>query len=216
VDGFTPLALSLFYAHVEAAAALQAPRCPDNLRIAAALGDLDRMDAFFDAAGGLDPSAGVGRAFGFPLPAFPPWSPGAERQEILDEALAWAARNGQIAAVAALVTRGADVNANVARGTALLWACYADRVEVAEWLLDHGADADLRHDFGGAEHGRAATAMHLAAQYGAHGCLRLLLARGADATVRDALYGGTPHGWARFAGDAESVRILEAAGHALG
>ena len=59
---------------------------------------------------------------------------------------------------------GADINANPFRGTPLLWACYSDKVEAAAWLLDHGADPDLRHDWGGEGHGVDAVAMHLAAQ----------------------------------------------------
>ena len=50
---------------------------------------------------------------------------------------------------------------NAYRGTALRWAFDADRVTVAAWLLDHGSDADLRHDFGGQGHGVQAVARTL-------------------------------------------------------
>ncbi len=43
-----------------------------------------------------------------------------------------------------LVRAGVNVNANAYRGTPLLWAIYADRSKAATWLLDHGADPDLR------------------------------------------------------------------------
>ena len=109
----------------------------------------------------------------------------------------------------ALVDLGADVDANPFRGTPLLWACYSDKVEAAAWLLDHGADPDLRHDWGGEGHGEQAVAMHLAAQHGAVGCLNLLLDRGADPTVVDAAYGGTPLGWAEHGGAAAAVEILK-------
>ena len=76
----------------------------------------------------------------------------------------WSARNNQCDSMAALVALSADINANPFRGTPLLWACYSDKVEAAAWLLDHGADPDLRHDWGGEGHGVDAVAMHLAAQ----------------------------------------------------
>ncbi len=94
------------------------------------------------------------------------------------------------------------------RGTPLLWACYSDKVEAAVWLLDHGADPDLRHDWGGEGHGVQAVAMHLAAQHGAVDCLNLLLDRGADPTVVDAAHGGTPLGWAEHGGATAAVEIL--------
>ena len=81
-----------------------------------------------------------------------------DRQEVLDEALSWAARNNQRDSMEAL---GADINANPFRGTPLLWACYNDKVKAAAWLLDHGADPDLRHYWGGEGHGVDAVAMHL-------------------------------------------------------
>jgi ankyrin repeat protein len=129
----------------------------------------------------------------------------------LDEALTWAARNDACAAMAELVSLGANVNANPYRGTALLWATFADRVAAATWLLDHGAEPNLLHDFGGSEHGKAATALHLAAQYGCLGCLRLLLARGADATLRDAAFDSTPLRWAEHVGALESAQLLRSA-----
>ena len=94
-----------------------------------------------------------------------PLNPGTPEQHAADPSAAdqdnWAARNNQCDSMAAL---GADINANPFRGTPLLWACYSDKVEAAAWLLDHGADPDLRHDWGGEGHGVDAVAMHLAAQ----------------------------------------------------
>ena len=86
------------------------------------------------------------------------------------------------------------VNASAFRGAPLLWACYTDKVEAVAWLLDHGADPDLRHDWGGDGHGVSAVAMHLAAQNGAVGCLMLLLDRGTDHTIVDGAHGGAPLG----------------------
>jgi ankyrin repeat protein len=92
----------------------------------------------------------------------------------------------------------------------LLWAIFSDAVAAATWLLDRGAAPDLRHDFGGSEHGKGATAMHLAAQYSCLKCLQLLLNRGADPTILDDRFGGTPLGWARYGEAADAVAVLEA------
>jgi hypothetical protein len=43
-------------------------------------------------------------------------------------------------------------------------------------------------------------------------CLRLLLDRGADPTIRDAAYQGTPLGWAEHSGASDSAALLRAAG----
>lgn len=206
-SGGSPLALALFYGQRDVAAILTPP-VPDNLRTAAALNR--SLAPFFDA-GELTARASVGLDFYRPLPLFPMWERSLSRQELLDEALTWAARNDAFAALEELVRLGANVNANPYRGTALLWATFADRVAAATWLLDHGADPNLRHDFGGSEHGKSAVALHLAAQYGSLGCLRLLLARGADPSIRDAAFDSTPLGWALHVGADESARILRTA-----
>ena len=203
-SGGSPLSYALFYAKAYMGEVL-VPLHPDNLRTAAALGnDLGR----FTKGYGLTPDAYSGLDFYGPE-FFPTWSRTFERQEVLDEALTWAARNNQCEAMAALVALGADVNANPFRGTPLLWSCYSDKVDAATWLLDHGADPDLRHDWGGEGHGVDAVAMHLAAQHNCVGCLNLLLDRGADPTIADGSHGGTPGGWAEYGGATDALDILK-------
>ena len=202
--GGSPLSYALFYAKAYMGEVL-VPIYPDNLRTAAALGnDLGR----FIEGDGLTPDAYSGLDFYGPE-FFPIWSRTFERQEVLDEALTWAARNNQCEAMAALVTLGADVNASPFRGTPLLWACYSDKVDAATWLLDHGADPDLRHDWGGEGHGVDAVAMHLAAQHNCVDCLNLLLDRGADPAIVDGAHGGTPGGWAEYSGASEALNSLK-------
>lgn len=201
--GGSPLSYALFYAKAYMGEVL-VPLYPDNLRTAAALGiDFSR----FIKDDELTPDAYLGLQFYGPE-FFPIWSRTFERQEILDEALTWAGGNDQCAAMAALVARGANVNANPFRGTPLLWTCYSDKVEAASWLLDHGADPDLRHDWGGEGHGVDAVAMHLAAQHNCVGCLNLLLDRRADPIV-DGAHGGTPAGWAEYGGATDALDILK-------
>ena len=57
---------------------------------------------------------------------------------------------------------------------------------------------------------RGVTAMHLAAQNGSVGCLKLLLDRGADHTIVDGAHGGTPLGWAEYSYATEAAEILGA------
>lgn len=205
-DGGTPLSIALFYGRDRVAAVLANPPEPENVRTAAALGL--PIDPFFKDEK-LRADRLVGLDFYRPTAFWPAWSRAGD-QDVLDEALTWAARNGMISAMAALVDRGANVNANPFRGTPLLWAIYQDRVEAASWLLDHGANPDLPHDFGGTGHGKGAVAMHLAAQYESLECLKVLLARGANAFVTDEAYGGTPLGWAEHVGATRAAEILRA------
>ena len=201
--GGSALSYALFYAKAYMGEVLS-PVYPDNLRTAAALGtDIGR----FADRESLTPEAYEGLDFYAPV-FFPAWERTKDRQEVLDEALSWASRNNQCGSMAALVDLGADVNASAFRGTPLLWACYADKVSAARWLLDHGADPDLRHDWGGEGHGVAAVAMHLAAQNDAVGCVALLLDRGADPTIIDGAHGGDALGWAEYSGATEAAKIL--------
>jgi ankyrin repeat protein len=206
-NGGSPLALALFYAQTDMGRFLAEPPVPDNLRTAAAL---NRPIERFVSGSGLTAQACEGTDFYRPLLLFPVWERTNGRQELLDEALTWAARNDALDAMDALVRLGANVNANPYRGTPLLWAIYGDRVAAATWLLDREADPDLRHDFGGATHGTSAVAMHLAAQYSCVKCLRLLLDRGADPTIKDAAYHATPLGWAEHEGSEETAAMLRA------
>jgi ankyrin repeat protein len=201
VPGATALSFTLFYAHPEAGRVLaDAGRSPDDLRVAGGLDDVARIDQLVDADGSLVDGADAGMAFTAPIDAFPPRTGPITDQLTLDESLTWASRNGALAAMDRLVDAGADVNANPYRGTALLWAVYSNRIDAARWLLDHDADPNLRHDFGGAEHGHQATALHLAAQFGSLGCIEVLLTAGADPTIRDGAFSGTPADWASHSG----------------
>ncbi len=210
--GSTPLSFALFYAHQGAARRLgEAGRSPDDLRSAAGLDDVDGIDSLIGDDGTLAPGADAGMAFTAPIDAFPPRTGPITDQLTIDESLTWASRNGALAAMAALVDAGADVDANPYRGTALLWAVYGNRTDAITWLLDRGADPDLRHDFGGAEHGKQATALHLAAQFGSIACLDLLLAAGADRTIRDGAFDATAREWAEHSGQDAAVARLDQA-----
>ena len=59
-------------------------------------------------------------------------------------------------------------------------------------LVELGVDPSRRTSFGGPGHGEGTTPLHLAAQNGDMDAIRALLELGADPTIRDALYDGTP------------------------
>jgi ankyrin repeat protein len=197
-SGGTPLVVALFWGNVATAELLAGHGVhPRNLRAAAGLGRLEVAD-----------EPGAERGFYRPHSGFPEWTPTDDPQEVLDEALAWAARNDRADAVAELVERGAAVDADVYRGTALAWAAACGRVAAIRRLVELGADPAGRTTFGGPDHGEGVTALHLAAQAGRVDAVRTLLELGADPSATDALYGGTPAGWAEHAGHQDAAALL--------
>jgi ankyrin repeat protein len=203
-DGGTPVVVALFWGHRDVVDVLG--EAPGNLRVAAGLGRVELIDELVGTA-----AAGAHRGFYRPHGGFPRWEPSDDPQEVLDEALVWAAKAGRVEALSRLVELGAQVDADVYRGTALTWAAVNGRVEAIERLLELGADPNRRGTFGGPDHGEGVTALHLAAQAGRAEAVDVLLASGADATVVDALHGGNPAGWASFGGHPQLARRLEGA-----
>jgi ankyrin repeat protein len=202
--GGTPLVVALFWGHRAAAERLAEHGVhPENLRTAAGLGRLDLIEERL-----ADGRAGTERGFYRPHGGFPAWTPSGDPQEVLDEALAWAARNDRGDALALLVARGARPDADVYRGTALAWAAATGRAGAIRRLVALGADPDRRTTFGGPAHGEGVTALHLAAQNAHIDAIAALLEAGADRTLTDALYGATPASWAEHGGHAEAAARL--------
>lgn len=116
----------------------------DPLR-AACMGDLQRLQGFFDDHGAL--RADAVQLSGRQLP-----DSLATAQHVLDLSLNFAAKWNQVEAMALLVAHGADVNARPTGfyfpaepgATALHRASNAGAVEAVHWLLDAGADPSLR------------------------------------------------------------------------
>ena len=181
--GGTPLVVALFWGNRRVAELLAARggRAPDNLRVAAGLGD---AEAVARLAG--TPQVGAARAFHRPHSGFPAWSPSDDPQEVLDEALTWAARNDRADVLGALVDAGARLDADPYRGTALVWAAATGALGATRRLLDLGAAVDARSTFGGPDHGDGVTALHIAAQSGRRDVARLLVEAGADRGLRRA------------------------------
>jgi len=166
--GGSPLALALFYAKTQIAQFLSNPPTPYNLRSSSALGH--EIETFFDQDN-LKQNATYQVDFYRPTAQFPEWNRTNSRQEILDESLSSSARNEQLISMSRLVEYRANVNSNPYQGTPLLWSIYSDSVISSRWLIEQGANPNQKHNCGGSEHGKGATAMHLAAQFGALECL---------------------------------------------
>ena len=200
-EGGTPLIAALFWGHREVAPLLG--REPGNLRVAAGLGDLELILAVVGT-----PQAGAYRGFYRPHGGFPAWQPSDDPQEVLDEALVWAAKSDRVEALRLLVELGARVDADPYRGTALTWAAANGRVNSMRTLVELGADVDQPGTFGGPSHGEGVTAIHLAAQSGQRDAVTVLLELGADPLIQDKLHGGNALGWARSDGHGELAEIL--------
>jgi ankyrin repeat protein len=145
--GATPLAVALTYPAPDVARLLLPfGRIPDNLRTAAALNDLERMRSFFDTAGQLRPEASVDREEWAPAYDFADRPLQTDPIGILGEALLYATWNGRLEAMKFLTERGASVNRIIFIGTPLHWAAlYGQRASV-DFLIEAGADPNLRDD----------------------------------------------------------------------
>ena len=176
---------------------------PGNLLTAAGLGRLAQIDAVL-----AEGSSCAHRGFYRPHSGFPAWTPSDDHQEMLDEALAWAARNDRADAVERLVAHGAEVATDVYRGTPLAWAAAVGGVDAIRALAALGADPNQRTTFGGPTHGQDVTALHLAAQHGHLGAIEALLELGADPALTDGLHDGTPASWAEHGGQREAAERL--------
>jgi hypothetical protein len=110
-----------------------------NLRVSAGLGRLDLIDGFFSAGGDLLPRAGAARGYVAPHAGFPEATPGNSKEEILADALVYAAVSGRLEAVDLLLDRGADPNATPYQETALFAAVRQGRGDVAHRFLEEAA-----------------------------------------------------------------------------
>jgi ankyrin repeat protein len=209
-DGGTPLVVALFWGHRETAEVLAEQGVhPRNLRAAAGLGRRELVDELLSPDGRLAPEAGAHRGFYRPHSGFPHWEPRDDPHEVVDEALSWAARNDSVEVLDVLVDRGANLEADVYRGSALMWAAAQGRVAAVRRLLALGADPNGRSTFGGPSHGDGVTPLHLAAGDGHLEVIAALLDAGADPTLRDALYDGPAVGWAEHWGHTAAVELLQ-------
>jgi hypothetical protein len=142
-----------------------------------------------------------------------------------NSAIQVAALHGELAAVNALIARGARIDLPVAaalgrieearrlftdassedRHLALTLAADFGHVEIVRLLLDAGEDPNRYNPVGGHSH---TTPLHQAAGAGHDDVVRLLVERGARLDLKDILWHGTPADWARHAGQKEIEEYL--------
>ena len=92
---------------------------------------------------------------------------------------------------------------------ALQVAAYLGKADAVEFLLQHGADPLARST---RLHSHS-TPLHQAALSGSLSSVKALVQAGAPLDTRDAMWNGTPLGWARHGGHADVAAYLEAAQH---
>ncbi|HJZ74757.1 MAG TPA: ankyrin repeat domain-containing protein [Vicinamibacterales bacterium] len=95
------------------------------------------------------------------------------------------------------------------RHRALALAAQLGHAEVVRLLLDAGEDPDRYNPQGTHTH---STPLHQAALANHEAVVRLLVERGARLDIPDAIYKGTPLGWAKYAGRTEIADYLRAHG----
>lgn len=97
-----------------------------------------------------------------------------------------AAVDGDLNAVKEYAGKGQSVNAIDKWGwTPLLWAVYYGNFPVTKWLLDNGADPNIKTQETYGNYLPGTTALILAAAYGREDAVKALLAKKADRTVVD-------------------------------
>jgi hypothetical protein len=93
------------------------------------------------------------------------------------------------------------------RHLALAIASQYGHTEIVQLLLDAGEDPNRFNPVGGHSH---STPLHQAAGNGHLEVVKVLIAHGAKTDVKDILFGGTPAGWANYAGHKDVESYLKA------
>jgi hypothetical protein len=140
---------------------------PDDLPHAAGLGDLARVKQWFDESGA--PALGeVANHY--------PSSPYMPRDRVAEYARQWGAPS---------VQRVLD--------TAFAWSVMNRHFDVADFLLEHGADINTTWN----SHEPASILHHLVFE-GTYDSMRFLIDRGIDMTIKDYRWNSTAQGWALY------------------
>jgi hypothetical protein len=145
---------------------------PDDLPHAAAMGNLSQVKHWFDQSGAP--------ALGDLEKHFPCNDPHARRYDDLQ----WGAPTAQHVL-----------------DTALAWAVINRHVDVADFLLEHGADVNTNWN----SHEPASILHHLVFLPNPYEAMRFLIDRGIDMTIKDYRWNATAQGWARHAAKDEKM-----------
>jgi uncharacterized protein len=117
-----------------------------------------------------------------------------------EQALMHAAWQGHLEAVRWLLARGAQLNRIDREWSALHYAVFAGREDVARLLMEQGADVNARSTNG-------STVLMMAAREGHESLAHTLLARGADVSLRNDA-GDTAMSWSVSHGNLDLARTL--------
>ena len=146
---------------------------PDDLPHAAGMGDLARVKRWFDESG----APALGDVDHYPA------SPYMPKGRVEEYARQWAAPGTQ---------RVLDA--------ALAWSVINNHFDVADFLLDHGADINTRWS----SH-EPASILHELVWHRNYEAMRFLIDRGIDMTIKDYRWNATAQGWARHAAQDEKM-----------
>jgi len=147
---------------------------PDDLPHAAGMGDLPRVKRWFDASGA--PALGeVGNHY--------PCSPYMPKGRVEEYARQWSAQS---------IQRVLD--------TAFAWAVMNSHLEVADFLLAHGADINTSWS----SH-EPASILHELVFHANYQSMQFLIDRGIDMTIQDYRWNATAEGWALHAANDEKM-----------
>jgi len=147
---------------------------PDDLPHAAGLGDLSRVKQWFDDSGA--PALGN-------LANHYPSSPYMPQDRVEEYAHQWGALREQ---------RVLDV--------ALAWSVINSHLDVAEFLLQHGANINTTWS----SH-EPASILHELVWHRNYESMQFLIDRGIDMTIKDYRWNSTAQGWARYAANDEKM-----------
>ena len=96
-------------------------------------------------------------------------------------------------------------NPSLLKGGALHFIAKRGDATGVQWLLDHGADPNVRWQYFDTQ----LTPLHLTAWHDHADVMRLLLSRGADPNIRDTKYNGDAMGWAEHFNRPAIIRVLK-------
>jgi hypothetical protein len=147
---------------------------PDDLPHAAGMGNLPRVKYWFDESGA--PALGD-------VENHYPCSPYMPKGRVDEYAHQWGAQRDQ---------RVLDV--------AFAWSVMNSHFDVADFLLDHGADINTTWS----SH-EPASILHELVFHGNYEAMRFLIDRGIDMTIKDYRWNATAQGWARHAANDEKM-----------